>query len=219
MRPQAARLPERALAVWALVIASLHVDREDVLAQAARLPERARALLALVVSLFFVDRADVPLQVACSSKRARAMHALVIALLVVDRPHVCLQRAELPKRAPAMRALVVSAFLVDGAHMKSASTLAAERLPAMLARAIAARVRMRSWTRLFAGLAHGGGRAFKCQQRSPCLPQRVVMVGWGEIQNDRTFAPKQRRRRSSCIPCNRVLPHHSAPQHSTCPNA
>ena len=118
-------------------------------------------------------------------------------MLMVHRPHVRLQIARRAKRAPAMWALVVSAFLVDGAHMKSASTLAAERLPAMLARAIAARVRMRSWTWLFAGLAHGGGRAFKCQQRSPCLPQRVVMVGWGEIQMI-AFAPKQRRR-SSCI--------------------
>ena len=153
--------------------------------------------MALVVSLLFVDCADVPLQVACCSKRARAMHALVIALLVVDRPHVRLQMARRAKRAPAMRALVVSAFLVDGAHVVSASTLAAERLPAMLARAITACVRMRSWTWLFAGLAHCGGRAFKCQQRSPCLPQRVVMVGWGEIQMI-AFAPKQRRR-SSCI--------------------
>ena len=138
--------------------------------------------MALVVSLFLVDGADVRPQVARRPKRARAMRTLVIALLVVDRPHVRLQMTCRPKRAPAMRALVVSAFLVDGAHMKSASTLAAECLPAMLARAIAARVRMRSWTCLFAGLAHGGGRAFKCQQRSPCLPQRVVMVGWGEIQ-------------------------------------
>ena len=155
-------------------------------------------------------------QTARLPKRARAMRTLVIALLMVDRPHVCLQRAGCPKRAPAMRALVVSAFLVDGAHMKSASTLAAERLPAMLARAITACVRMRSWARVFAGLAHGGGRAFKCQQRSPCLPQRVVMVGWGEIQMI-AFAPKQRRRRSSCIlhvtlaglPLNR--PKHIAP--------
>ena len=145
-----------------------------------------------MVSLLFVDGADVRLQVARRPKRARAMRTLVIALLMVDRPHVRLQSARRPKRAPAMRALVVSAFLVDGAHMKSASTLAAERLPAMLARAIAARVRMRSWTGLFAGLAHCGGRAFKCQQRSPCLPQRVVMVGWGEIQMI-AFAPKQRR--------------------------
>ena len=169
-----------------------------------------------MVSLFFVDCADVRLQGACCPKRARAMRTLVIALLMVDRPHVRLQMARRPKRAPAMRALVVSAFLVDGAHMKSAVALAAERLPAMLARAIAARVRMRSWTWLFAGLAHGGGRAFKCQQRSPCLPQRVVMVGWGEIQMI-AFAPKQRRR-SSCIlhvTNVTVLPHHSAPQHST----
>ena len=156
--------------------------------------------MALVVSLFLVDGADVRPQTARLPKRARAMRTLVIALLMVDRPHVRLQIARRAKRAPAMRALVVSAFLVDGAHMKSASTLAAERLPAMLARAIAARVRMRAWTGLFAGLAHCGGRAFKCQ-RSPCLPQRVVMVGWGEIQMI-AFAPKQRRR-SSCIPCNR----------------
>ena len=153
--------------------------------------------MALVVSLFLVDGADVRPQVARLPKRARAMRTLVIALLMVDRPHVRLQCARRPKRAPAMRALVVSAFLVDGAHVVSASTLAAERLPAMLARAIAARVRMRAWTGLFAGLAHVGGRAFKCQQRSPCLPQRVVMVGWGEIQMI-AFAPKQRRR-SSCI--------------------
>ena len=131
-------------------------------------------------------------QVARPPERARAMRTLVIALLMVDRPHVRLQMARCAKCAPAMRALVVSAFLVDGAHVASASTLAAERLPAMLAHAIAARVRMRSWTGLFAGLAHGGGRAFKCQQRSPCLPQRVVMVGWGEIQMI-AFAPKQRR--------------------------
>ena len=147
-----------------------------------------------MVSLFLVDGADVRLQVARLPERARAMRTLVIALLMVDRPHVRLQSVRPPKRAPAMRARMVSAFLVDGAHMKSASTLAAERLPAMLARAIAARVRMWSWTRLFAGLAHGGGRAFKCQQRSPCLPQRVVMVGWGEIQMIAFVAPKQRRR-------------------------
>ena len=148
--------------------------------------------MALVVSLFLVDGADVRPQTARLPERARAMRTLVIALLMVDRPHVRLQIARRPKRASAMRALVVSAFLVDGAHMKSASTLAAECLPAMLARAIAARVRMRSWTWLFAGLAHCGGRAFKCQQGSPCLPQRVVMVGWGEIQNDRFRAKTQR---------------------------
>ena len=129
--------------------------------------------MALVISLFFVDGADVRLQVACCPKRARAMRTLVIALLMVDRPHVRLQMARPPKRAPAMRALVVSAFLVDGAHMKSASTLAAECLPAMLARAIAARVRMRSSAWLFAGLAHCGGRAFKCQRSA-----RVFLKEW-----------------------------------------
>jgi len=171
--------------------------------------------LALVVSLFLVDGADVRLQVARLPERARAMRTLVIALLMVDRPHVRLQIACRAKRAPAMRALVVSAFLVDGAHVVSASTLAAECLPAMLARAIAARVRMRSWTWLFAGLAHCGGRAFKCQQRSPCLPQRVVMVGWGEIQMI-AFAPKQRRR-SSCILHVTVASHTTRHRNNTQP--
>ena len=75
---QVPRLPERALAVWALVIASLHVDRADVRPQAVCVAERTFTVRAFVIALLHVNHADVLLQVACRLIPSLAVWALVV---------------------------------------------------------------------------------------------------------------------------------------------
>jgi hypothetical protein len=127
VHPQIARLPERTVAVRALVVSALLVHRAHVLRQIARRPERFFALRARVLSALLMHRAHMHPQMARLPERFFALRAHVLSALLVHRAHMRPQMADVPGLVVArMRARVYVLILgLDQLH----HPVADERVP------------------------------------------------------------------------------------------